>query len=69
MVAAVLKYADNILKCFGNALSIVLASDQLPTSSLIIRNQPIFSKLMPTQKSQAKVISCIMSAVLLQDVH
>lgn len=27
MVAAVLKYADNILKCFGNALSIALASD------------------------------------------
>ncbi|CAK9047054.1 UDP-N-acetylglucosamine transporter (Golgi UDP-GlcNAc transporter) (Solute carrier family 35 member A3) [Durusdinium trenchii] len=27
VVAAVLKYADNILKCFGNALSIALASD------------------------------------------
>merc|ERR1712139_541117 len=26
VVAAVLKYADNILKCFGNALSIVLTS-------------------------------------------
>merc|ERR1712048_605005 len=25
VVAAVLKYADNILKCFGNALSIVLS--------------------------------------------
>merc|ERR1712176_1478082 len=25
VVAAVLKYADNILKCFGNALSIVIS--------------------------------------------
>merc|ERR1712139_514592 len=26
VVAAVLKYADNILKCFGNALSIIVTS-------------------------------------------